>query len=240
MQYGFPYLRVYFQIDYVGLDHSIKVPFSKQGEAAGWKVLRETKRVLQSYQEINMRHPVHINVLQMSNPSGSGRPSLHFPLEHNHEEYMKRFTTGNNSRLIATCDGKLDHLCLPKAFLLGWWYQKEDRAMYAELKRDHELLQDYAREMLVKCDITHNGPCGLDDVRKIQNIVNARLIVYDKQRLNAVIYCGPKFDKQGKAFDKTIHICLFDNHYTVIRAINAYMNCGYYCVECRVSESDII
>ena len=191
---------------------------------AGWKILEATLRVLQSHQHISVHNPVHINVVQVHNPQGSGK-ILH-PLEHSHRAYIDKYTRSRQNRLIRTCEGDFDHLCLPKAIILGWYYQT-DRKRYRELTHDDDALQRLARKRLTKTGIPDDGPCGMDAVKMLQAGCNARIIIYDKQRLNAVVHCGPKHAT-------TIHVCLFEEHYTLIRSINAYMNTTYYCVECRV------
>ena len=213
------YVLFFFQLDYVGLDRPILVPFMPQGEMAGWKVMSAVERVLQSYQEINIQRPVHINVVQVRNPTGAGKfgPSY----AHSHRLDLQR-----SKKLIPTCDGDWDNLCFPKAVMLGWFYLV-NRARYKELSTDHLELRRVARETLRRAGVTHDQACGMEEVKQVQAVSNARIIVYDRQMLNATIHAGPRRQH-------TIHICLFEGHYTLIRSIKSYMNCSYYCVECKV------
>lgn len=190
-----------------------------RGEMAGWKILQCVQRVLQSHEEISIHRPVHMNVVQVANPTGAGRRRKH---ENSHRLSIEQ----GQRRLIPTCDGEWDNLCLGKAIVLGMFYQR-DRPRYIDVKNDRFELKRLARLLLHRAGVTHGGACGLDDVKLVQSVINARLIVYDKQRLNAVIHNGPKHGT-------VIHLCLFEEHYTLIQSIKAYMNTSYYCVECQV------
>lgn len=210
------------EFDFVGLPgNSILVKFQPRRFIRGWKVLRTLQRVLVSYVEISVHNPCHVNLILIENPTGGGTKFLY-----DHARHVNYYSRGHG-RLIKTCIG--DNYCLGVAVILGWYYYT-NKTRYKQLCRNRKRLDRLGALVLERAGI--EPPCGIDDVKRLQAIINAQLIVFDKQKLSAVVHCGD-------AHKVTIALCLYDNHYTLIRSIPRYLNKTFYCLPCRRAFSVI-
>ena len=206
----------------------ILIPFQSRKEITGDKILNTISRVLQSYEEIKITDVIHITATIVSPGSGGGK--LINAHEADHNLYVKHYSKAQHGHIksFSTPSQRDNNLCLPKCIVMGYLFHR-DKKLYRKLRRNPARLRNAARLLMREAGLTHDGPCTFDDLKALQLAAACRVVVFDKQLLNAIIHMG-KANRQP-----VVHLCLFDGHYTWIKSINRYMKTDYYCLECNVS-----
>ena len=179
----------------------ILIPFQPRKEITGYKILNIITRVLQSYEEINITDVINITATLVVPGSGGGK--LINAHEADHNLYVKHYTNAHCGHIKSFSKlSERDKLCLPKCIVMGYLFQR-DRKLYRKLLRNPRRLRNAARLLMREAGLTHDGPCTFDDLKALQVAAACRVIVYDKQLLNAIIHSG-KANRQS--FE---NVCLY-------------------------------
>ena len=71
------------------------------------------------------------------------------------------------------------------------------------------------------------GLCRLPEVAKFQQVITEhQIVVFSAEHFTAIIYKGPKREKQ-------IYLYLYQNHYDVITSVSTFLGTSYWCLECK-------
>lgn len=126
-----------------------------------------------------------------------------------------------------------DKLCALRAIVIGMAHadKKNDPSknnIYRKLYRKKSKLQDEKTYQLAKAVGIKTGPCGLDDIKKIEQYIhNYQIEVYsDECNLFKRIYKG------AQVKEKKIHLLLSDNHFDLLTSVPAFFETRNYCETC--------
>ena len=197
-----------------------------KAEITGFMILNAITRVLQSYQEISLTDVIQISCILIKLSSAGGKDIMY---EADHNKYLNFYSSFSRGHIKQMHESDDDFLCLPKSILMGYSCQANPK-LYKRLLKSPELLRRMAKAAMRRAKLDHNGPCNMMDVRILQESVVCRLVIYDKELRNAIVYIGPP------SKHPVVHLCLFDDHFSWIKSVKKYLKTNYYCLECNVSR----
>ena len=118
-----------------------------------------------------------------------------------------------------------DFLCLARALVTELARQEKDPA-YGSIRHGCKQQRLLAQQLHRKAGVPE-GLCGLPEVAKFQQVITEhQIVVLSTEHFNAIIYEGPKREKQ-------IYLYLNQNHYDVITSVSAFLGRSYWCLECK-------
>ncbi|XP_060588537.1 uncharacterized protein LOC132743952 [Ruditapes philippinarum] len=197
------------------LDYPIVLRFMPRSALTVDRLLSEIERVLQSYEQFVVDETFGIELVHVSNVTGSG--------------YRMKPTVDitqmlQNKKSVIQIKNK-DELCLARALVTAV-ARVEKHPQWDNIRRGRQIQQDLAIELHQKADVPL-GKCGIEEVKKFQaTILNYQIHVVSKAHFNAIIYQGP----EGGV---PIYIYNHDDHYDVITSMTGFLNRNFFCQKCK-------
>ena len=200
------------------LDYPMSLPFTPRHELNVERIMGEVQRILQSNERVNLRDGMQVYLVHVGMPQGG-------------EAVRKRKHYGFKlSKLLDTkkCVIRIrnkDSLCLARALVTDIACQEADPD-WNSIPQGRQLQTILAKELHQKANVPE-GLCGLPEIAKFQAvIVDYQIVVLSAEHFNAIIYKGPKREKQ-------IYLYLHENHFDIITSVSAFLGKGYWCLECK-------
>ena len=104
--------------------------------------------------------------------------------------------------------------------------RQEKHPDWSNIRRGRQRQGALAKQLHQKANIPE-GPCGLVEVETFQaSIPDYQIVVLSAEHFNAIIYEGPKRDKQ-------IYLYHHNNHFDIISSVSAFLGKNYWCLECK-------
>jgi hypothetical protein len=135
-------------------------------------------------------------------------------------------------RCFVKIENKGDNLCCARAIVTGKAEIDED-PQYNTIKRGdrnrNTLQKRLAQQLMEEAGLgDHQGPCGLDDLKLLQNVLEPdyQVKVFSKE------LCGGLYFKGEVQADKVIHLYLHGNHVDLIISMPAFFDSNYFCEKC--------
>ena len=211
-------------LDTPGLDKPIGLPFIKKDDLTMERFMARMEHVLQSKKDVKLDSSMQINLLHMEMPVG-GKSKR--PMFQTWEEKKKQW------RCIIPITNQHDDMCLARAIVTGkarhelnctdwFWRSIRDGGHHQTTQAVH---------LHKEAKVPFNA-CGLDQVKTFQEVIpNYQLCVVSKEHLNEIVWSGP-YKSKG------IYLLYNDHHFDLITSMNAYLNRGYWCHECKKAYDD--
>ena len=200
------------------LDYPISLPFMPRHELNAEQIMGEVQRVLQSNENVNLKDGMSVHLFHVGMPQGgvATRKRKHFGFK------LSKFL--DSKRCVIRIRNK-DFLCLACALVTELARQEKDPA-YGSIRHGCKQQRLLAQQLHRKAGVPE-GPCVLPEVAKFQQVITEhQIVVFSAEHFNAIIYEGPKREKQ-------IYLYLYQNHYDVILSVSAFLGRGYWCLECK-------
>ena len=181
------------------------------------RLMFEIERVLQSHEEFVLGDGLHINLIHVKMPSGSGN------------ENRKRCGVNLQSRLsrkrcVVTIKNK-DELCAARAIVTGI-AKVEDFPTYRYYADGRPVQRTMALDLHNNAGVPMT-PCGIEEIKLFQAVLPwYQLVVVSGEHFNAIIYKGPETEKP-------IYLYYHDGHYDLITSMPSFLGRAYYCLKCE-------
>ena len=209
--------QIRFVIQSPQLNNPISLPFMPLKELTPRRLMFEIERVLQSHEEFVLGDDIHINLIHVKMPSGSGK------------ENWKRCGVNLKTRLsrkhrIVTIKNK-DELCAARAIVTA----------IAKLKgfpNYRSYVEGRSAQRTMALNFHHSAgvpltPCGIKEMKLFQAALPwYQLVVVSGDHFNAIIYKGPETEK-------SIYLYYHDEHHDVITSMPAFLGRAYFCLTCE-------
>ena len=199
------------------LNNPISLPFMPLKELTPRRLMFEIERVLQSHEEFVLGDGLHINLIHVKMPSGSGN------------ENRKRCGVNLQSRLsrkrcVVTIKNK-DELCAARAIVTGI-AKVEDFPTYRYYAEGRPVQRTMALDLHDNAGVPMT-PCGIEEIKLFQAVLPwYQLVVVSGDHFNAIIYKGPDTEKP-------IYLYYHDGHYDLITSMPSFLGRAYYCLKCE-------
>ncbi|XP_061178357.1 uncharacterized protein LOC133186998 [Saccostrea echinata] len=179
------------------------------------RLLTETERVLQSYEEFVVDQSLEIELIHVKLPSGKGHKKKScVDLEKSLKEKRSFIKIINR-----------DHLCCARAIVTA--KARIDNHPKWNSIRTGLSIQRTLAEDLHKIVNVPLRQCDLDDVKAFQlTLPGYQIHVVSKDCFNAIVYQGPDAEKK-------IYLYHHNNHYDVITTMSGFLNRNYFCQKCQ-------
>ena len=209
---------VRFVLQSRSLEYPISLPFMPRHELNAERIMGEVQRVLQSNEKVKLTDGMHVHLVHVGMPQGgvATRKRKHYGF--NLSKYL------DSKHCIIRIRNK-DSLCLARALVTDIARQ-EAYPDWNSIRQGSQLQTILAKELHQKAGVPE-GLCGLPEIAKFQAIIDDfQIVVLSAEHFNAVIYEGPKREKQ-------IYLYLYENHFEIITSVSAFLGKGYWCLECK-------
>ena len=199
------------------LNNPISLPFMPLKELTPRRLMFEIERVLQSHEEFVLGDGLHINLIHVKMPSGSGN------------ENRKRCGVNLQSRLsqkrcVVTIKNK-DELCAARAIVTGI-AKVEDFPTYRYYAEGRPVQRTMALDLHDNAGVPMT-PCGIEEIKLFQAVLPwYQLVVVSGDHFNAIIYKGPETEKP-------IYLFYHNGHYDLITSMPSFLGRAYYCLKCE-------
>ena len=215
--------QVRFVLQSNQLQFPISLPFCPLEELTTEKVFSQVEKVVQSNEEFRLNDTVHIDLIRVEMPQGSGK-SRRKRTTYDLREYLKK------KGCVITINNKDDY-CLARALVVS----------IARIEKDPQ----YKRMLNPKCTVQRErafdlheaanvplGPCGLKEVDLFQqHLTNYQIIVVSGDQNNTIIY--PPKPLANPNPEKSIYLYYQANHFDVITSLPGFLNTNYFCHHCH-------
>ena len=115
-------------------------------------------------------------------------------------------------------------LCLARAIVTDIARQDKDPEWNSiwQGRKEQRLL---AQQLHLRASV-QEGLCGIPEVDKFQKVIdNYQIIVLSAKHFNAIVYKGPRREKQ-------IYLYHYVNHFDIITSVSSFLGRSYWCLEC--------
>ena len=218
------YARIIFIHD--DLDHPIGYPFMNKETLLTTNLQTTFDSAIQSYKTITMNknNSFKAVVVIAHLPSGSNG---------NYDNQQEYLSDSQNYITVINADNR----CGVRAVILAVAFynskltkDKTDIRYFNNLNRLHStLLEREVTKISTICNIK-DRPCGISEFQKLE--------VYFKDYQIVLVNNDGKLDKiplfKGIENKYTIYICYTGSYFNVIKKINLFYKCKYYCNKCSV------
>ena len=179
---------VRFVLQSKSLDYPISPPFMPCHELNAERIMGEVQRVLQSNENVNLQDGMQVHLVHVGIPQGgvASRKRKHYGFQ------LSYFL--DTKKCVLRIRNK-DLLCLARALVTDIALQgKHPEWNSIRLGRQRQTI--LARELHQKAGVPE-GLCGLPEVAKMQGVIeNYQIAVLSADHFNALIFEGPKREKQ--------------------------------------------
>ena len=199
------------------LNNPISLPFMPLKELTPRRLMFEIERVLQSHEEFVLGDGLHINLIHVKMPSGSGN------------ENRKRCGVNlklrlSRKRCVVTIKNK-DELCAARAIVTGI-AKVEDFPTYRYYAGGRPVQRTMALDLHNIAGVPMT-PCGIEEIKLFQDVLPwYQLVVVSGEHFNSIIYKGPETEKP-------IYLYYHDGHYDLITSMPSFLGRAYYCLKCE-------
>ena len=119
---------------------------------------------------------------------------------------------------------KTKTLCLARALVTDIARQDKDPE-WNSIRQGRKEQRLLAQQLHQKAGVPE-GLCGISEVNKFQNVIdNYQIIVLSAKHFNAIVYKGPRREKQ-------IYLYHSENHFDFITSVSSFLGRSYWCLEC--------
>ena len=104
--------------------------------------------------------------------------------------------------------------------------RQEKHPDWNSIRKGRKQRRLFAQQLHRKAAIPE-GLCGLPEVAKFQQVIeDYQIVILSAEHFNAIIYEGPKREKQ-------IYLYFHQSHYDIITSVSAFLGRNYWCLECK-------
>ena len=199
------------------LNNPISLSFMPLKELTPRRLMFEIERVLQSHEEFGLGDDIHINLIHVKMPSGSGN-------ENRKRCGVNLQTRLSRKRCIVTIKNK-DELCAARAIVTAI-------AKLEGFPNYRSYVEGRSVQRTMAWDLHHSAgvpltPCGIEEMKLFQTALPGyQLVVVSGDHFNAIIYKGPETEKP-------IYLYYHNGHYDFITSIPAFLGRAYFCFKCE-------
>ena len=119
-----------------------------------------------------------------------------------------------------------DELCCARAIVVAKAIADEDERLKVIKDPRSNLQENLARALHDEARVPI-GPCGLDQIKLFEIILNEyQFVIVSAEHGHAIVHKGPPSDKQ-------IMLLIHDGHFDVITKLPGFFYSNYYCLECE-------
>ena len=195
---------------------------------ASRQVLQNISNLLNSNESFQLDNTLQLDVTHISMPSpGSGLPKgkrkrCCFGTD-NYGEFLK------SKRSVVRIMND-DDLCCAQAIIVAKAIADKDERL--KLIKDSRIrVQETSAQKLQEEARVPLGPCGLDQIRLFEIILNEyQFVILSAEHGHAVVHKGPPSEKQ-------FMLLMHDGHFDVITKLPGFFDSSYFCLECEKAYS---
>ena len=119
-----------------------------------------------------------------------------------------------------------DELCCARAIVVAKAIADEDERLKVIKDPRSNLQENLARALHDEARVPI-GPCGLDQIKLFEIILNKyQFVIVSAEHGHAIVHKGPPSDKQ-------IMLLIHDGHFDVITKLPGFFYSNYYCLQCE-------
>ena len=197
------------------LNNPISLPFMPLKELTPRRLMFEIEQVLQSHEEFALGDDIHINLIHVKMPSGSGN-------ENRKRCGVNVQTRLSRKRCIVTIKNK-DELCAARAIVTAI-------ARLEGFPNYRSYVEGRYVQRTMALDLHHSAgvpltPCGIEEMFQAA-LPGYQLVVVSGDHFNAIIYKGPETEKP-------IHLYYHNGHYDFITSMPSFLGRAYFCLKCE-------
>lgn len=210
-----PHDRVRITIQSGSLDFEIWMPFVYPAELTVERILQEVEKVAQSNDKFLLEGDFFVNFIHAPLPAGNGYSTKTLNIE---QDLLKR-------KCIIQINSTKN--CCARAIVVGRARLNKSKN-YESLRKGTYVQTVEAKALHEEAGIPWNvKSCGVDEWRKFQSVLNPniQLIVVSRDHLNQVVY-------QGRPRDEQIILYHYENHFSLITSMTAFLRRSYFCKYC--------
>ena len=168
------------------LNTPISLPFMPLKEFTPRRLMFEIERVLQSDEGFGLGDDIHIDLIHVKMPSGSGN-------ENRKRCGVNLQTPLSRKRCVVTIKNK-DELCAARAIVTAI-AKLEGFPNYRSYKKGHSVQRTMAWDLHHSAGVPLT-PCSIEEMKLFQvALPDYQLVVVSGDHFNAIIYKGPKTEK---------------------------------------------
>ena len=215
--------QVRFVLQSNQLQFPISLPFCPLEELTTEKVFSQVEKVVQSNEEFRLNDTVHIDLIRVEMPQGSGKSRVK-RTTYDLREYLKKKQT------VITINNKDDY-CLARALVVSIARIEKDPQYKHMLNPKCTVQRERAFDLHEAANVPL-GPCGLKEVDLFQHyLINYQIIVVSGDQNNTIIY--PPKPPANPNPEKSIYLYYQANHFDVITKLPGFLNTNYFCHRCH-------
>ena len=144
-----------------------------------------------------------------------------------------------------------DHMCLARAVVVSKYYKLYGRTSkeYQKIRKyridkktglhkDNNFQRKEAEQLCNDCGIDKNSPCGIPEIKLIEQYLGVEIVVYQTDICNEMIYPNTKNpDYEPLDSEKTYYLSLMKGHYDVIVSehIAGFLGKNNFCQKCKTT-----
>ena len=199
------------------LSSEISLPFMSLEELTPRRIMLEVERVLQSHEVIVLGNDLHLNLIYVNMPSGSGNAN------------RERCGVNLKNRMLrkqcfVTVKNK-DELCAARAIVTAI-ARMEGFSNYYAYNRGRPIQRVTAWDFHHKAGVPLTS-CGIEEIKLFQAVLpDYQLVVVSGDHFDATIYKGPETEKP-------VYLYYHSGHYDVITSMPAFIGRAYFCLKCE-------
>ena len=181
------------------------------------RIMGEVQRVLQSNEQVSLQDRMRAHVVHVAMPQGgvASRKRKHYGFK------IAKFLDSKKS--VLRIQNK-DSLCLACTIMTDIARQDKDPE-WNSIRQGCKEQRLLAQQLHQKAGV-QEGLCGIPEVDKFQKVIdNYQIIILSSKHFNAIVYKGPRREKQ-------IYLYHYENHFDVITSVSSFLGKSYWCLEC--------
>ena len=241
-------IRMNFEHDLFAMP--ITIPFVKKKDITATNILEHFESIVQSYKKRNLdeeqsKYKFQASFIVAEIPEG-GHKHKNIPQKRTTKKRAEKLTfeTATNYGFYEYCNEakksilpvyNKDQLCLLHAILIAKAYcDKEKKAHLLARQNNRELIKR-VEKLAVLLNIK-NGPCSIDMVKQIEEILKDYqiMIIDNETHETKTIYLNKE-----KSFTKFIYISYTNQHFNVILSMKSFLKKSYFCDFCKIGYTRI-
>ena len=215
--------QVRFVLQSNQLQFPISLPFCSLPELTTEKVFSLVEKVVQSNEEFRLNDTVHIDLIRVEMPHGSGKSRVKRQTW-NIRDYLKK-------KGSVICINNMDDLCLARALVTSIARIEKDPRYKRMIDSKGTVQRERAFDLHEAANVPL-GPCGLKEVDLFQqHLTNYQILVVSGDQNNTIIY--PPRPPANPNPEKSIYLYYQANHFDVITKLPGFLNTHYFCHACH-------
>lgn len=165
-----------------------------------------------------------LSVVTVTLPTGDGRMTAY--------DNLQQFSTCKRS--IISINNYNDHMCLPRALVVGKALADSDLVLYNRVSRNAKTVQlRQAKQLMLNAGVELNlKGMGISELKHFQEYLkDYKIVVYkfeiSRNRKKNLMFVGKSNS------EKRINLLYGENHYNVIKSLTGAFSCKKYCCHCE-------